>query len=402
VLPFRDIFAAVFFVSVGMLVNPLSLLNNVGLVIAVTLLIVLGKGIITILLGLVLPASARTMVVVAAGLSQIGEFSFIVGQASVSLGLMTQEQYGLILAGALISIILNPFMFRLIAPVETALQRFPALWKRLNRAEALPELIDDQGLHDHVVVVGYGRVGEHIVNVLEQLKVPYLVVERDAVNAAEYQKRGIPTLFGDAANSEILTHVGLDKARALVVTVPEEASAELIVVGARDLAPDLPIIARAATVEGVPRLNQHGAMDVIHPELEGGLEIVRHTLLRLNYPLGQVQGYIDAVRRDAYDISVMNIEERRMLDQLVSAVRGTEIAWRRIWADSPLIGQSLAEANLRAKVGASVVAVMRGERVVANPDSNIAFAEGDIIGLLGDAEQVAAAERFIGAPPVEH
>jgi CPA2 family monovalent cation:H+ antiporter-2 len=252
------------------------------------------------------------------------------------------------------------------------------------------------------VVVGYGRVGEHIVNVLEQLKVPYLVVERDAVNAAEYQERGIPTLFGDAANSEILTHVGLDKARALVVTVPEEASAELIVVGARDLAPDLPIIARAATVEGVPRLNQHGAMDVIHPELEGGLEIVRHTLLRLNYPLGQVQGYIDAVRRDAYDISVMNIEERRMLDQLVSAVRGTEIAWRRIWADSPLIGQSLAEANLRAKVGASVVAVMRGERVVANPDSNIAFAEGDIIGLLGDAEQVAAAERFIGAPPVEH
>ncbi len=402
VLPFRDIFAAVFFASVGMLVNPLSLLSNVGQVIAVILLIVLGKGIITILLGLVLPASARTMLVVAAGLSQIGEFSFIVGTASVTLGLMTQEQYGLILAGALVSIILNPFMFRLIGPVEAALQRIPALWKRLNRAGVAPEAGDDHGLSGHVVVVGYGRVGEHIISVLEQLKVPYLVVERDAVSAAEYQMRGIPTLFGDAANSEILTHVGLDKARALVVTVPDETAAELIVAGARDLAPSLPIIARAATPEGVRRLDQHGARDVIHPELEGGLEIVRHTLIRLNYPVGQVQGYIDAVRRDAYDTTVINIEERRMLDQLVSAARGMEIAWRKLEPGSPLIGQTLGEADLRARVGASVIAVVRNQQVVANPKSNVAFAEGDIIGLLGDAEQVAAAERFIQAEPVEN
>jgi CPA2 family monovalent cation:H+ antiporter-2 len=338
------------------------------------------------------------MLVVAAGLSQIGEFSFIVGQTSVALGLMTQEQYGLILAGALISIVLNPWMYKLILPTEKVLERFPKFWKRMNWGQAIPESVDHEQ-SEHVVVVGYGRVGEHIVNILQQLDVPHLVVERDAVNAAEFQQRGITTLFGDAANSEILRHVGLNKARALVVTVPDETSAELIVAGSRDLAPDLPIIARASTRDGVKRLTEYGAEGVIHPELEGGLEIVRHTLLALDYPMGQVQGYIDAVRRDAYDTTVMNIEERRMLDQLISAVRGTEIAWRRILAGSPLIGQSLAEANLRAKVGASVVAVMRGERVVANPDSNIAFAEGDIIGLLGDAEQVAAAERFIGAPP---
>jgi len=308
--------------------------------------------------------------------------------------LMTQEQYGLILTGALISIILNPLMYKAIPPTETTLQRFPALWKRLNRGEAIPATAGHEQ-SDHVVVVGYGRVGEHIVNVLQQLNVPHLVVERDAVNAAEFQQRGIPTLFGDAANSEILTHVGLNEARALVVTVPDETAAELIVAGAHDLAPDLPIVARAATVAGVRRLVEQGAEGVIHPELEGGLEIVRHTLLALDYPMGQVQQYIDAVRRDAYDTTVMSIEERRVLDQLVSAVRGTEIAWRMIRAGSPLIGQSLAEANLRAKVGASVVAVMRGERVVANPDSNTAFAEGDIIGLLGDAEQVVAAEKFI-------
>jgi CPA2 family monovalent cation:H+ antiporter-2 len=312
---------------------------------------------------------------------------------------MTQEQYGLILAGALISIVLNPWMYKLIPPTERILQRFPAFWKRMNWGQAIPESVGHEQ-SEHVVVVGYGRVGEHIVNVLEQLDVRYLVVERDAVNAAEFQQRGIPTLFGDAANSEILTHVGLKEARALVVTVPDEASAELIVAGARDLAADLPIIARASTRDGVKNLTEYGAEGVIHPELEGGLEIVRHTLLALDYPREQVQGYIDAVRRDAYDTTVMNIEERRMLDQLVSAVRGTEIAWRRVRAGSPLIGQSLAEANLRAKVGASVVAVMRGERVVANPDSNIAFAEGDVIGLLGDAEQVAAAEQFISTPPV--
>jgi CPA2 family monovalent cation:H+ antiporter-2 len=326
VLPFRETFAVLFFVSVGMLVNLNYLMANAWHVLALTALIVLGKFALTVALGFFFPRPARTALVVAAGLSQIGEFSFIVGQAGVSLGIMSQDQYSLILAGALLSIMVNPLMFRAIPHAEAFLQRFPALWQLLDRHGPTPQPPAEK-LADHVVVVGYGRVGEHIVTVLGHLGIPRLVVEVDGGRVVEFEEQGVPTLFGDAANSEILTHTDLKRARALVVTVPDEATAEIIVASAHDLAPQLPIIARAATRPGVERLAKLGARDVIHPELEGGLEVLRHTLLALNYPLLEVQQYADAVRRDQYDPAISTHEEHAVLDRLLHSVRGMEIAW---------------------------------------------------------------------------
>jgi CPA2 family monovalent cation:H+ antiporter-2 len=395
VLPFRDIFAALFFVSVGMLVNPLALVANAGQVLALTALIVVGKAVITVLLGVVLPASSRTMLVVAAGLSQIGEFSFIVGQSGLALGVLSQDQYGLILAGALLSIVINPLLFSLLPHVERLLARTPALSRLLDHGRPMPQPVH-HALSDHVVVVGYGRVGAHVVDVLTHLGVPLLVVEQDAARAAAFQQRGVPTLFGDAANSELLTHTGLARARALVVTVPDETAAELVVTAAHDLAPDLPIIARAATDTGVRRLATHGAQDVIHPELEGGLEVVRHTLLALEYPLVQVQHYTDAVRRDAYDTAITSHEERVMLDQLLATVRGMEIRWYTLETGSLLVGQTLAEANLRARTGVSVIALVRDRQMVANPKSHTTFAVGDILGVIGDAADQTAAAQLMG------
>jgi CPA2 family monovalent cation:H+ antiporter-2 len=398
VLPFRDIFAVLFFVSVGMLVNPAALWANIGHVLALTALIVVGKAVFTLLLGFVLPAPAHTMLVVAAGLSQIGEFSFIVGQSGVALGVLSQEQYGLILASALLAIVVNPLLFRAIPWAERQLRRAPALWRRLDHSVPMPAP-NTHGLEDHVVVVGYGRVGEHIVHVLQELKVPHLVVERDAARAAEFQRAGTPTLFGDAANSELLTHAGLGRARALVVTIPDETAAELVVVAARDLAPELPIVARAATGEGVRRLARYGAQNVIQPELEGGLEVLRHTLLALGYPQLHVQRYADAVRNDAYDITVTTPAERQTLDDLMATVRGMEIAWHALPASSPLVGRTLAETDLRAHTGASVIGLVREGRVLANPKSSTVFAAGDLLGLLGDAAQVAAATQVLLTAP---
>jgi CPA2 family monovalent cation:H+ antiporter-2 len=395
VLPFREIFAVLFFVSVGMLVNPATLLSNAGYVLALTALIVVGKALVTLLMGVVLPASGRTMLVVAAGLSQIGEFSFIVGQTSVGLGVLSEDQYGLILAAALLAIVLNPLLFRALPAVERLLrERAPGFWRLLEHGGPTPEPVS-HGMHDHVVVVGYGRVGEHIVEVLERLHVPRLVVEQDAARASEFQKRGIPTIFGDAANSEILSHAGLEHARALVVTVPDETAAELIVAAAHDRAPELPIIARAATNTGVRRLLDHGARDVIHPELEGGLEIVRHTLLALKYPLLQVEQYTDAVRHDAYDTAISSHEEHLKFDQLLGALKGMDLAWHEVRGDSPLVGYTLASADLRAQSGASVIAIVRDQQVIANPKSSMSFQPGDVIGLIGDSDQVAAAAELI-------
>jgi monovalent cation:H+ antiporter-2, CPA2 family len=268
----------------------------------------------------------------------------------------------------------------------------PVLWRRLDDHIAPPPL--PEGMSDHVVVVGYGRVGAYTVNVLERLEVPILVVEQDMQRAVEFQKRGVPTLAGDAANSEILTHAHLDTARSLVVTISDENAAELVVAAAHEIAPELRIIARAATTDGVHRLAKLGAGDVIHPELEGGLEIVRHALLALGFPMGQVQQYIDTVRKDSYDATYTGLEEVHLLDQLVATVRGVEIAWRAVEADSPLVGSTLAEASVRAQTGASVIALVRNHQVQANPKSSTVFQDGDLVGLIGEPEQISLAEAL--------
>ncbi|HSJ87965.1 MAG TPA: cation:proton antiporter [Anaerolineales bacterium] len=394
ILPFRESFAVLFFVSIGMLVNPSYLAHNIGSILAITGLIVVGKALITVLFGFVFPWPARTTLVLAAALSQIGEFSFILGQEGVGLGLLDQTQYSLILAGALLSIILNTPMFRLVDPLERWLQKLPKVWRLLDRHEPPPPLIEES-IKDHVVIVGYGRVGHHIVNLLRQMAIPHLVVEADSQRVEELHRQGVPSLFGDAANSEVLSHAGLERARALVVAGPDEDASALVVTTGRDLAPELPIIARATSEEGTKRLTQLGALDVIHPELEGGLEIVRHTLLQLGFPLQEIYRYTDAVRHDHYDLQINSEEEHRLLHDLIDAANNIEIKWFRLSENNPLVGQTLADANLRAQTGASVVAILRASQLMANPKSMTVFELGDRIGLIGDREEIEAAEALL-------
>jgi CPA2 family monovalent cation:H+ antiporter-2 len=401
ILPFRDSFAVLFFVSIGMLVNPIYLYQNIAPILALTGIIVVAKPLTTLLMGLIFPWAARTTLVVAAGLSQIGEFSFIVGQAGVALGLLDQSQYSLILAGALLSIMLNPLMFRLIRPAERWLQKSPGIWRLLDRqGPPLPQI--SESIADHVVIVGYGRVGRHIVTLLGEMGIPHLVVEADAERGEELSRKGIPTLYGDAANSEVLTHAGLTRARALVVAGPDEDASALVVTTARDLAPELPIIARAISEDGTKRLTDLGAQDVIHPELEGGLEIVRHTLLQLGFPLQEIYRYTDAVRRDHYDLGLNTEEEHRLLHELVDAVQAIEIQWFRLPEGNPLVGQTLANANLRSRTGASVVAIIRDGQLMANPKSMTVFQADDRIGVIGDREEMAGAEKLLSEAEADH
>ncbi len=393
-VPFREAFAVLFFVSIGMLVNPLFLLMNAGMIAVLVFIIVVGKTLITLLLGFVLPASGRTMLVVAAGLSQIGEFSFILGQSGLKLGILEVEQYSLILAGAIVSITLNPFMFKLIKPAEAFLQSRTRLWKWFDRHGKASDLVSYH-MNEHVVVIGYGRVGKHIVDVLATIGVPCLVVDMDVERIDALKRRGTPTLFGDAANSEVLTHAELTHSRAVVITLPDEAATAMVVASVRQNTSTVPIIARATSHAGVKQLADMGANDVIHPELEGGLEVVRFTLLRLNYPAREVQKYADTVRRNYY-IDLNDVAaEREALDHLGDDVNGVELTWIEIPANSPLIGQTLAETDLRGRTGASVVAIMRDQRVMPNPKSLTVFRAGDVLGLIADETQNLTVQALV-------
>ncbi len=393
-LPFREAFAVLFFVSIGMLVNPTYLVQNLAPVITVTLLIVLGKFILTTLMGGLYSRPARTAMVIAVGSSQIGEFSFILGQTSLTMGMLMRNQYALILAGALISIAVNPFMFKGLPTFERLLQRSGGLWRWLDRHGPAPTPIAET-IQNHVVIIGFGRVGKHLVKVLEELDIPILVVENDLERVEELNQCGVITLYGDAANSEILKYVRLDRARLLVVTTPYDPTNQIIVAAARDQNPSLMVIARAATVEGVESLSSSGAQVVIQPELEGGLHLLRHTLLELGYPLEEVHKYAESVRVDNYDLQVNTPEEHRLLHQLLNSMDDIEVTWINLPEGNPFIGQTLAQANLRVRSGASVIAMIRNGALIPNPKSSTIFEAGDRLGFIGEIEQINQVETLL-------
>jgi monovalent cation:H+ antiporter-2, CPA2 family len=391
-LPFREAFAVLFFVSVGMLVNPAFLAGHWREVLLCSAVIIVGKWAITVATGVLFPYPARTSLVVAAGLSQIGEFSFILGQSALALGLISADQYSLILAGAIVSITANPLMFRLIDPVERRLRRWPRVWRWLDRPPRHDAAPPSHDLAGHVVIVGCGRVGRHIAEALGRLQVPRLVVEADPARLAKLHDLGVPVLYGDASNSEILAHASLPGARALVITLPDDAAALAVAMTARGHAPDLPIVARASTWDGARRLRAAGVTDVVRPELEGGVEIVRRTLLDLDFPALDVQRYADRVRDEGLDEAGRTAADRsRPLDELIGAAHGVDMTWLTIHPDSPLAGRTIGDSALRTRTGASIVAVASRGGTRVNPDPGERLRAGDRLAIIGTPAQVRLA-----------
>jgi K+:H+ antiporter len=388
VLPFREAFAVLFFVSVGMLVNPRELVAHAAQVAALTALIVAGKAAVALTLARLLRQPVRTAVVVAAGLSQIGEFSFILGQAAVKLRLLGGGEYSVILAAAVLSITLNPAMFALMRRLE------PVLSRRWAAGVGIPDTGEAVAQRDHVVVIGAGRVGGPIVDVLGRIGVARLVVDSDARTVEDLHGRGVPVLFGDAANSAILDHAGLEHARALVITIPDDPGAGLAIAGARRIAPGLPIVARASTAGGAAALVELGAQDVVQPEREGGLELLRHALLHAGFPLREVQRYTQVVRRESYATDGSSGREHEALHALAEAERHLDVTWIRLHADGAA-GRTLAEVDLRARTGASVVALFRDGALVPGPAPDVRLQAGDRLGLVGDPAHVEAAEALL-------
>ena len=396
-VPFQEAFAVVFFVSVGMLVNPRYLLEHWDQVAIVTFVVVVGKGFISALVTVLLARPVRAALVMGAGRSQIGEFSFIIGQTGVTLGLIDSAQYSLILAGAMVSITVNPFVVGLVLPVERAIQRYPRLFQLLDRyGTKVPT--PPEGITGHVVIVGCGRVGRHIAEALGRLKIPRIVIEAEPSRLDKLEELKIPVIFGDAANTEVLKHASLEHARALVVTLPDDLAAAAVVATAKRHSPNLRMVARASTWHGARRLRAEGVHEVVRPELEGGIEIVRRTLLDLDLPVSEVQRYTDLVRQEGLDETGRPSPERaRMLDDLVNAARDLEVHWLVITPGNPFANQTIGDSQLRSTVGVSVVAIRRGEQLISNPGPDESLQIGDRAALLGTPSQVAQAVRLFDA-----
>ncbi|MGA9605280.1 MAG: NAD-binding protein, partial [Methyloceanibacter sp.] len=267
-LPLRDAFAVLFFVSVGMLFNPAIVVEAPLALLATVLIILIAKSIAAYLVVRLYDHSSATALIIAASLAQIGEFSFILAGLGLSLKLLPEEGRDLILAGAIITILINPLLFAGLDVILARREKPEAAEKVDVEQEAARAPVRPTTLKDHVVLIGHGRVGSFISGVLRERSTPLFVIEDDDDMVDDLKAEGVEALSGNAADPQILAAANLGRARCLLVAIPDAFEGGQVVQQARAISAELPIIARAHSEAEIEHLLKHGASLVIMGEHE--------------------------------------------------------------------------------------------------------------------------------------
>ena len=292
-LPLQDAFAVLFFVSVGMLFDPMILVRQPLQVLSVVLIILIGKSLAAFGIVVGFRYSIHTALTISASLAQIGEFSFILAALGVSLGLLPVEAQSLIVAGALLSITLNPFVFNAIEPVHRWIQARRKVADVLERpASPIPGLANDpevERLHDHVVVVGAGRVGEPVVRELHAYGIPYVVIEASREVTERIRAEGYRVIHGDATRLEVLRTAHLDSARLVIVAAPDAYQARSMLARAHQLNPGIEVLVRTHSDAERQFLEEMGAARALVGERELAVSLAREALQRFRTDVDMAQ-----------------------------------------------------------------------------------------------------------------
>ncbi len=282
VVPMRNLFATLFFVSVGMLIDPAFIVNNLPIVIGLALLIAFLKALITLLAVLPFRVGGRTAVFTSLGMIQIGEFSYLLAREGVEVGAVSATLNNLILTSSVLTIVLTPPAFALAPKLDRLLARLPAV----GTVFAARPLVwgKETVLHDHVVVVGYGRVGRHLVDGLRRSGVPVAVIEQDLHLVQELISESVPAVYGDASHPSILAAGHPERARLVAVALPDSGATLAAVHNVRRANPDVPILARMPREDDEQDLSRAGATALVAPERAGAMLMLEECERALHIP----------------------------------------------------------------------------------------------------------------------
>ncbi|BDA73264.1 probable potassium efflux transporter [Calothrix sp. PCC 7716] len=300
VLPLRDTFACLFFASIGMLINPVVLFQNFGLILVLVTLVMLGKAIIILPIVLKFGYSIKTAIITSLGINQIGEFSFVLALAGLRQELITEKTYLLLLGTTAITLVLTPIWLNISPYLADKFTQVPLFAKYLS-SMAQPMLLSiPETISGHVVVAGYGRVGQIIVKILQNQGYPILVIENSEAAIQRLRMQKIPYIFGDADSELVLEKAHLKNASALAIALPDPSSTRLLLQRALKIAPSLDVIARSHYNNEIDLLTQMGAKEVVQPEFEAALELGAHLLTTLGEADEHIHSVIKNIRIDRY------------------------------------------------------------------------------------------------------
>lgn len=306
ITPFRDLFAVLFFVSVGMLLDPGALLSDLPALLLFLLIAVAAKAALGAAIGRLLGMPLRSAILLGATIGQVGEFSFLLAEGALGLDLLDERGYNLVLATAVLSIVLTPPVLRFAARLVERIEHAPLAPGR--PAEGAPAVLrgerslaaTDGGHRPAIVVLGAGRVGRVVIDAVRARGFRCVAIDRDQRRLDDVAELGAGTLFGDAASIAILGRAGLDRARMLVVAVGDPLTARLATERARAINPRLVVVSRARGARQVAALLDLGVARVADPEVEAAIELARAALHRMGVSGPEQQAVVMGLRRRAY------------------------------------------------------------------------------------------------------
>jgi CPA2 family monovalent cation:H+ antiporter-2 len=391
ILPLRDAFVSVFFVSLGMLFDVRIVLAEPLLVVLLLAGFLVGKGVLATLAALIMRFPARVAWLAGVGLAQFGEFGFVLTRLAQSSGVIDDEAAGPLLAAGIGSMFLTPLLVRA-APHVTAGERLLAPLERLLGVRSIDDA--DAGgtieLRDHVVVVGFGVAGRHAARALRGCEQPFVVLDLNAESVRQGKELGLPVYYGDATSEEALRHAHLETARLVVLLMNDPQAATRVVDTVRRVAPHVPVLMRTRYLAEREGLLALGARDVVAEEVEGAVEIVARMLRTLETPRNVIDGRIGAMRAETQTSERRQTVPRHRLGELRSLAE-LKIESALVREGSPAAGASPISLKLRSETGALVVGVRRGDALLSDTSPSQTFATGDVVYLVGTVEALERA-----------
>ena len=387
-MPFRDLFTSFFFISIGMLLNPMAVVNDIVTIANFSLCILIIKIIIITAIVLVLGYPLRIAFLTGFALPQIGEFSFILAQIGLSYALLSQQEYQLFLSVTIIAMGITPYLIKYSPTLVDMLLRlpFPATLQMGFSYKA------DEKVHemkDHIIIVGYGINGRNVATAAKSIQIPYIIIEMNPETVKKEKKEGENIIYGDASQEDLLHHVNISSARILVIAIADRSAIKRTIVLARRINPHIHIIVRARFVGDMKELLELGANEVIPEEYETSIEIFARVLHYYGVPRSDIEAMIESIRAKGYAML------RKLHVDVYKDLPIAEIDMQaiRVCANSPVTGKTIGQMQFRKVHKFSVVAIKRNDSIITNPGADDGIQSDDILYVVGKREDILKAVK---------
>ncbi len=392
IMPYRDVFMSIFFISVGMLLDVDYLLQHIGTVITLTILFIFIKTLLILPAVLIQKYPLHTAIIVALTLAQVGEFSFVLASAGLDAGLINEDRYQNFLAISIITMLLTPVMMHFAPKIANRVNLYLGKKDFHLANEGMSGNLSQ--LKNHLIIVGFGISGQHLARAAKNYSIPYEILEMNPDTVSRFHDRE-PILYGDASRPAVLEHMGITKAKVLAIVISDPAAVQATVAEAIKLNPNIRIIARSRFLAEVDILHKLGASDVVAEEFESSIEIFSRVLYQYMIPKQDIDTMVNIIRQENYSTLRKTSQQMSGMDDFLEEFSQVNIHVIRLEENAPLSGKTLSESELPNKYGVTVVAIKSGGQMIPTPKADTILQHGDILYIFGKESDLIKVTKLI-------